>query len=143
MNYLSKEFVRTFEFDSRRNSSDCFSKEFKLDGRTYMKLGELQRVTFVGNLYKVFDPSINQNKYMLMIGFAKQHPRDITTSREEGLEIANTHAHENPAIVMEVDKNISEESFRMMCEFYAQVMIKRTFVKTSQEIAKEKISGIC
>ena len=137
MDYLSKEFIRTYNFSTRTYGADYMCKEFKFNGRTYTKCGELQEVTFVGNLYKVFDPSINRSKYMLMIGTAKQHPCDLSTSREEGLEIANTHAHENPSIVMEVQQNFDKHSFNEFCCMYAMTM-KRKFVKTKEEIAEMK-----
>lgn len=137
MDYLSKELIRTYSFSTRQYGADYTAKEFKFNGRTYMKYGELQEVTFVGNLYKVFDPSINRNKYMLMIGLAKQHPCDLSTSREEGLDIANTHAHENPSIVMEVQKTFDDEMFLQFCCTYASMM-RRAFIKTRQEIAEMK-----
>lgn len=138
MDYLSKELIRTYTFNTRKYGADYAVREFKFNGRTYAKYGELQEVTFVGNLYKVFDPSINRSKYMLMIGFAKQHPCDLSTSREEGLDIANTHAHENPSIIMEVQESFNKDQFGTICISYVDIVMRRSFVKTPQEIAELK-----
>ena len=112
-----------------------------VNGRTYYKIGQLQAVTMVGNLYKCYDPNVESFKYMLMVGVAKQHPRDLKITKQEGLEIANEKAYSCPSIVMEVPSDFTKEQFQMFADCYVEfAMIKHLqLVKTNKELLNDEI----
>jgi hypothetical protein len=117
-------------------------KQVVVNGRTYVKLGQSQAVTMVGNLYKCWDPIVKSYKYVLMVGVAKQHPRDLKITKQEGYSIANEKAYASPSIVMEVTKDFGKEQFKYLAMCYGEIL-PLEMVKTSKEIEAEKNSQLC
>jgi hypothetical protein len=136
MDFLRKDLVRTFAYTTM-NEYRGMERQVVVNGRTYVKLGQAQAVTLVGNLYKCWDPIVESYKYMLMVGVAKQHPCDLKITKQEGYAVANEHAYVSPAIVMEVDKDFNKEKFNLLAMCYIEMM-HLNFVKTPKEIASEK-----
>lgn len=133
MDFLCKELIDTFTYTDMFYDREG-GKEMKVNGRMFYKLGTYQAVTMVGNLYEYYDPIVERHKRFVMVGIAKQHPCDLSITKEEGYEQANENAHINPCIIMEVDKNFKLDKFRMFCEAYVQWCVQRTFVHTTKEI---------
>lgn len=140
MDFLTKDLVKTFSYSTANNYRN-YEKRMVVNGRTYYKIGQLQAVTMVGNLYKCYDPNVESFKYMLMIGVAKQHPRDLKITKQEGLEIANEKAYSCPSIVMEVPSDFTKEQFQMFADCYVEfAMIKHLqLVKTNKELLNDEI----
>ena len=140
MDFLTKDLVKTFSYSSANNYGS-YEKRVVVNGRTYYKTGQLQTVTMVGNLYKCYDPNVESFKYMLMVGVAKQHPRDLKITKQEGLEIANEKAYACPSIVMEVPSDFTKEQFQMFADCYVEFAMRKhlQFVKTNKELLKDEI----
>lgn len=136
MDFLGKNLLDTFYYTDMFMNREGV-KEMKVNGRTYARLGTYQAVTMVGNLYEYYDPIVEHHKKMVMVGIAKQHPCDLSITKEEGFEAANERAFVDPCLVMEVDDCFGKEQFMMMCEAYSQFAIRRAFVYTPAEIRKK------
>lgn len=141
MDFLRKDLIRTFSY-TNINEYRCMEKQVVVNGRTYVKLGQSQAVTMVGNLYKCWDPIVKSYKYVLMVGVAKQHPRDLKITKQEGYSIANEKAYASPSIVMEVTKDFGKEQFKYLAMCYGEIL-PLEMVKTSKEIEAEKNSQLC
>lgn len=140
MDFLTKDLVRTFSY-TNINDFRSMEKQVVVNGRTYIKLGQAQAVTMVGNLYRCYDPIVKSNKYVLMVGVAKQHPRDLKITKREGYAIANENAYASPSIVMEVDHEFNKEKFKYFSMLYIETM-HLSMVKTKKEIDAEEINGM-
>ncbi len=140
MDFLRKDLVRTFAYTTM-NEYRGMERQVVVNGRTYVKLGQAQAVTLVGNLYKCWDPIVKSYKYVLMVGVAKQHPCDLKITKQEGYAIANENAYASPSIVMEVAKDFNREKFEYISMCYIELM-HLSFVKTKKEIDAEKNSEI-
>lgn len=140
MDFLTKDLVKTFSYSTANNYGN-YEKRMVVNGRTYYKIGQLQAVTMVGNLYRCYDPNVESFKYMLMVGVAKQHPRDLKITKQEGLEIANEKAYACPSIVMEVPSDFTKEQFQMFADCYVEFAMRKhlQFVKTNKELLKDEI----
>ena len=140
MDFLTKDLVKTFSY-STINEWRNLEKQVVINGRTYVKFGQAQVVTLVGNLYKCWDPSVESYKNMLMVGVAKQHPCDLKITKQEGLSIANEKAYACPSIVMEVDHDFNKEKFNIIAMCYIETMNLEQ-VKTRQEIEVKQTEEI-
>lgn len=140
MDFLTKELVDTFTF-STINVDRSGAYDVNINGRTYTKYGTYQAVTLVGNLYKVFDPSTNNYKKVLLVGMSKQHPCDTKISKETAYEIANENAQINPVITMQVGEFFKNYDFRNFCRDYVMTL-KLSFVKTRSEIMNEEYERV-
>lgn len=134
-NFLSKELVNTFAYTTATQNREAYT-DVCINGRKYIKLGTLQAVTIVGNLYKTNNNG--NTEYILLAGMSKQHPCDSKVNKEVGYELANENANTNPFLIMKVSKEFGKTAFRRMMHNYIDSM-KLEFVKTSQEIAIEGI----
>lgn len=141
MDFLTKDLVRTFSYTTM-NECRGIERQMVVNGRTYVKFGQAQAVTLVGNLYKCWDPIVESYKYMLMVGVAKQHPCDLNITKREGYAIANENAHISPSMIVEVNKDFNKEKFQFLSMCYIETM-HLNMVKTKQEILFEKTSEEC
>ena len=122
--FLTKEFVTSYFYDNC--SLDRFvCKPVKYMGRTYNKIGQETASTVVGNIYKVFDPSLKLNKYLMIVGVARQHPNDNVAKRDIGVEIASENAMMSP-------KLISLDEFKEFAKMYISTF-NTEFVRTADE----------
>lgn len=107
----TKEFVRSYSF----NDIYCDRKAERskvIKGRTVIELGTRVATCFVGNLYRVFEPSVESYKYLLLVGVAQQNPNyDSLVSVEEAEEAAAIKAFTNPVLTYILDEPLSEDSF--------------------------------
>ena len=71
--FLTKNLVRTFDWDNL-SKNRSITEEVCINGRKYIKTGVATSTTVVGNLYLVYDRSVKQNKYVLLVGIARQTP---------------------------------------------------------------------
>lgn len=140
MDFLTKDLVKTFSY-STMNEWRNMEKQMVVNGRTYVKFGQAQVVTLVGNLYKCWDPIVESYKNVLMVGVAKQHPCDLKITKRDGYEVANEKAYASPSIVMEVDHGFNKEKFNVIAMCYIETM-NLSMVKTPKEIEDEKIEKI-
>lgn len=135
MNLLTKELVNTFSWSKYGVKT---AQRVVINGRKYLKEGVETGAAFVGNVWKVYDPSVKRFKYMLNVGVAKQHPTDINVKKEEGYELANERAFVEPQMTLTFDNNIGELDFVRLCKMYYQSM-KTQMVNTKEEnLLKEK-----
>ena len=101
-------------------------------GRTYNKIGQETASTVVGNIYKIFDPSLKLNKYLMIVGVARQHPNDNVAKRDIGVEIASENAMMSPKATIEFDRLISLDEFKEFAKMYISTF-NTEFVRTADE----------
>lgn len=130
MNFLTKELVDTFSwiYWGKENV-----KSVRINGRLYYKTGRETSAIYVGNLYKVYDPSVKSFKYVMMIGAAIQHPCDSKINKEDGYEIANEHAMTEPIMTITLNHKIDNEDFLRFVKSY-EATREVDFVKTKAEV---------
>lgn len=131
-NLSTKEWVRSYAFnDIYTNRNDERRKVIK--GRTTIELGTRIATSFVGNLYRVFDSSVESFKYLLLVGVARQNPDyDSPISVEEAEEVAAINSLLNPVLTYVVDEVIDDDHFLDLCIVMREMMPK-IFVKTPEE----------
>ena len=130
--FLTKNLVRTFDWnDLGQNRS--ISEEVCINGRKYLKTGVTTSTTVVGNLYLVYDQSVKRNKYILLVGIARQHPNDLRIKRNEGVEIANLKSLDTPTMQIEFDHEVTWDEVKKLAEWYVDYQTPK-FLKTSEEI---------
>jgi hypothetical protein len=131
-NMSTKELVRSYSFnDIYTNRNDERRKVIK--GRTTIELGTRIATSFVGNLYRVYDSSVESFKYLLMVGVARQNPEfDSPISVEEAEEAAATNAWLNPILTYKVEQVIDDDHFLDLC-LVMREMMPTIFVKTPEE----------
>ena len=132
MKILTKDLLNTWSYSTMSHDRSGY-KFVKISGRDYIKLGDYQAVTLVGNLYDVYDADVKHSKKMLFVGVARQHPRDLNARKEVGYEVANTAAYEDPQIVMEVGPNFTAFNFREFAKNYID-SLDLNFVATPTEL---------
>ena len=130
--FLNKNLVRTFNWDDLCQNRSI-SEEVFINGREYLKTGVATATTIVGNLYLVYDQSVKHNKYVLLVGIARQHPNDLQVKRNEGIEIANLKSLDTPVMQIEFDHEVTWDEFEQLAEWYVEYQTPR-FLKTSEEI---------
>ena len=130
--YMYKgEPVSTFYYNTGNGDRRAFA-EFKENGRTYAKFGDLQAVGFYGEAYKMWDSDLKKYVLKVFVGMTKQHPND-KFNKAAALEAAHENCLMNPVIVMTWPKMIIRRfEFINMVKNYLAVM-KLEFVKTKQE----------
>ena len=134
--FLTKNLVRTFDWnDLGQNRS--ISEELCINGRKYLKTGVTTSTTVVGNLYLVYDQSVKHNKYVLLVGIARQHPDDLQVKRSEGIEIANLKSLDTPVMQIEFDHEVTWDEFKELAEWYVAYQQPR-FIQTSEEIDQRR-----
>lgn len=130
--FLNKNLVRTFNWDDLCQNRSI-SEEVFINGRKYLKTGVTTATTIVGNLYLVYDQSVKHNKYVLLVGIARQHPDDLQVKRSEGIEIANLKSLDTPVMQIEFDHEVTWDEFKELAEWYVVYQQPR-FIQTSEEI---------
>ena len=130
--FLTKNLVRTFDWNNL-GQNRSISEEVCINGRKYLKTGVTTSTTVVGNLYLVYDQSVKRNKYVLLVGIARQHPNDLQVKRNEGIEIANLKSLDTPVMQIEFDHEVTWDEFEQLAEWYVEYQTPR-FLKTSDEI---------
>lgn len=135
MKFLNKEFVKSFEWTDIP-AFRYHSTEVLINGRKWIKTGKHTATTLIGNLYKLDVPSDEPNKYLLLIGVAKQHPDEISVTKSVGVELACARSYINPQIIMYLDEPIKQAQFNCICETYVNVQPVK-FVKTPGELSTQ------
>ena len=130
--FLNKELVKTLSYTTASQNREAYSNVV-INGRNYVKLGTLQAVTVVCNVYKLYNSQTNMVEYWAHMGMSKQHPTDINVNKELGYEVANYNAMNNPFWVMQVNKQFGEITFRDLMRTYINDM-DLEFIKTAEEI---------
>lgn len=134
--FLNKNLVRTFNWDDLCQNRSI-SEEVFINGREYLKTGVATATTIVGNLYLVYDQSVKHNKYVLLVGIARQHPDDLQVKRSEGIEIANLKSLDTPVMQIEFDHEVTWDEFKELAEWYVAYQQPR-FIQTSEEIDQRR-----
>ena len=131
-NMSTKELIRTYSFnDIYCNRNDEVRKIVK--SRTIVELGTRVATCFVGNLYKVYDSSVESFKYLLLVGVARQNPDyDSPVEVEEAEEAAALNAQLFPVLTYIVDKPFDDDYFTDLCIVMRQMMPVK-FIKTLEE----------
>ena len=130
--FLTKNLIRTFDW-SDLGYDRSISGEVCINGRKYIKTGVSTSTTIVGNLYLVYDHSVKRNKYVLLVGIARQHPNDLRVKRNEGIEIANLKSLDAPVMQIEFDHEVTWDEFEELAEWYVAYQTPK-FLKTSEEL---------
>lgn len=130
---ITKEFVKSYSFnDIFHNRSD--KKNNVINGRTHIILGTNQAIGIVGNLYRMFDPSVESYKYLLLVGVGMQDVNNPSIINEDDLyELACINAVINPTLVMNLDKELSEDNF-LDLSIVLNSIIDKEFLKTKEEL---------
>ena len=135
LNFGEKELVKSLSYSTISQDREAYA-EVVIDGRNYLKYGQLQAVTIVGFMYKVYNKTLGANEYYVYCGMSKQHPCDTKINKEVGYEQAAINAQLNPFMEMKVDKSFGNITFRQMMEAYVSDL-ELEFIKTKQEIMKQ------
>ena len=135
IDWLDKELVGIYYY-SNVNENRKTTKSVRINGRLYDKHGTDCAVTVVGLLYKVYDPSINHNKYAILVGTARQNPYDTVIDVETGVEIATENAMINPVMNAEYNEEVNEDTMYSLLEAYVSGLPIQ-FIKTKTEIELE------
>ena len=134
--FLTKTLVRSFDWnDMKEDRSIC--EQVCINGRDYIKMGVATSTTVVGNLYLVEDRSVKQNKYVLLVGIARQHPKELNVKRSEGVEIANIKALNSPVMQIEFDHEITWDEFKELADWYVAWQTPK-MLKTNEELKQNK-----
>ena len=134
--FLTKKLIRTFDWNDL-GYDRSISEEVCINGRKYLKTGVSTSTTVVGNLYLVYDQSVKRDKYVLLVGIARQHPNDLQVKRNEGIEIANLKSLDTPVMQIEFDHEVTWEEFVELAEWYVEHQTPR-FLKTNEEIKQSR-----
>ena len=134
--FLNKKLIRTFDWNDL-GYDRSISEEVCINGRKYLKTGVSTSTTVVGNLYLVYDQSVKRNKYVLLVGIARQHPNDLQVTRNEGIEVANLKSLDTPVMQIEFDHAVTWDEFKELAEWYVLYQTPR-FLKTSEEIKQSR-----
>lgn len=137
--FLSKELVKTLSYTTASQNREAYASEV-INGRNYIKIGTLQAVTVVCNIYKIHNTKTGLFEYWAHFGMAKQHPSDIMVNKELGYEIANMNSINDPFCIMKVNKRFGENTFRDIIRLYIDDM-DLEFIKTSNELKTSDIYG--
>lgn len=135
IDWLSKELVSVYSYDNIDEDRKC-TKSVRINGRLYDKHGEDCATTAIALVYKVFDPSINHNKYAVVIGVARQNPYDNVINKEIGQEIAMENALMNPVLQTEFPEKVNENIIYCLMRSYV-IGLPVQQIKTHQEILAE------
>ena len=134
--FLTKTLVRSFDWnDMKEDRSIC--EQVCINGRDYIKMGVATSTTVVGNLYLVEDQSVKQNKYVLLVGIARQHPCELNVRRGEGVEIANIKALNSPVMQIEFDHEVTWDEFKELADWYVAWQTPK-MLKTAEELRQNK-----
>lgn len=140
LDYSNKTFVRSFTYSNLKEDRRICKKEV-IFGRTYIKHGIMCATTMVCDCWKVFDPSVEQFKYVYLAGVARQHPNDICVKYADGVELAHQNAMMNPVMTLVYDRPVEYEFIEGMMELYVS-QLPQQMVRTNKEIeANEFFSG--
>ena len=132
LDWLSKELLETYCF-SNVDEDRTGSKKVIINGRTYIKYGVECATTIIALKYKVFDPSINRHKFVILYGIARQNPGDLIITVEEGKEIAMENALINPVMKVEYMNNPDAFIINLFMRAYVSGLPVK-FVNTKQEL---------
>lgn len=115
LDWTTKELVKTYETDDMFQSRS-YTDYASINGHLYSHTGTVAALFFVGDLYKVYDPSVKSYKYVLLVGRSQQCLKDGTSNEAKLLlseksdilnETASLNAKTDPIAVIE----ISNENF--------------------------------
>lgn len=128
----TKELVRTYSYnDIFTNRADERTSVIK--GRTVIELGTRTAASFVGNLYRVFEPSVKSYKYMLLVGVARQSPKwDMPIDEAHAEEVAALNAFTKPIMTLVVDEPFDDDYFIDLCIVLTEIMPTK-FILTDEE----------
>lgn len=128
----TKELVRTYSYnDIFTNRADERTSVIK--GRTVIELGTRTAASFVGNLYRVFEPSVKSYKYMLLVGVARQSPKwDMPIDEAQAEEVAALNAFTKPIMTLVVDEPFEDDYFIDLCIVLTEIMPTK-FILTDEE----------
>ena len=132
---LAKELFNIFYY-SDVNSDRSTTKSVRINGRLYDKHGIDCAVSAIALLYKVYDPSINHNKYVILIGAARQNPYDTVIDEDTGYELAMENTLINPAMTVEYNDKVDDDVIYSLLTSYVSGLPVQ-FVKTKTEIELE------
>lgn len=135
LDWTTKELVKTYEMNDMFHSR-TYTDYVSINGHLYSHTGTVAALFFVGDLYKVYDPSVKSYKYVLVVGRSQQCLKDGTSKEAKLLlsdkedilvETASLNAKTNPIAVIE----ISNENFDSIIPPFLQnlmAMNKREFL---------------
>lgn len=136
LDWLTKELVGVYYSTNINDDRKC-TKSVRINGRLYDKHGINCATTAIALVYKVNDPCINHNKYVLLLGVARQSPYDTVLDKELGFEIAMENAMLDPVMKVEYSSPIDVHVIkRLLTSYVSGLEVK--FVKTRAEILEEK-----
>jgi len=130
--FTTKELVKTLSYCSCKNNREAYA-DVIVNGRKYIKLGTLQAVTVVCDVYKIFNNTTNMVEYWACFGMAKQHPNDLQVNKDLAYETAHLNAQLNPFCILQVNKRFGQNIFLDIIRPYINDM-DLEFVKTKEEI---------
>lgn len=141
LDWTTKELVKTYEVDDMFQSR-TYTDYVSINGHLYSHTGTVAALFFVGDLYKVYDPSVKSYKYVLVVGRSQQCLKDGTSKeaklqlKEKGdilVETASLNAKTNPIAVIE----ISNENFDSIIPLLLQSLLgsnKREFLNEDNNL---------
>ena len=134
--FLTKTLVRSFDWNDMKEDRSMY-EQVCINGRDYIKMGVATSTTVVGNLYLVEDRSVKQNKYVLLVGIARQHPKELNVKRSEGVDFANHKALNSPVMQIEFDHEVTWDEFKELADWYVAWQTPK-MLKTNEELKQNK-----
>lgn len=130
-----KELISSLNWTNANEDREA-CKDVVINGRTYTKYGTVTATTGVALQYKVYDPSVKQSKYIVLIGIAKQNPGDVCLDKELGYELATERAMISPVATISFDSEVDDITMELFIRTYVNAL-PIEFIKTSQELKAE------
>jgi hypothetical protein len=136
LDYNTKELIRTYHYNTAKEDR-YYVKQEVINGRLYAKYGIATVASMVVDLWKIYDPSVKQYKYVYMGGLSRQHPNDTKIDIEMGYEVAHENAFTNPVFTFIYNEKLSTIGvLDLMREYVKNLPIE--FIRTRQEIKISK-----
>lgn len=130
---VTKELVATHVFSDINMCREDEVYSF-VKGRTIVSLGTRTATTIVGNVYKVFDSSVESFKYLFLLGVARQNPCwCYPVDKEEAVERAMTNALIDPVLTMKLDAPVEYEQFDNLCQTFIEDFQTKKLILTEEE----------
>lgn len=132
MDFLTKELVDTIHYSNVKKDR-YYTKRIVINGRPYVKIGNRTATSVIVLLYKAFNPSIKHSEYLALMGVARQNPKDINITVEEGYEVAYENALISPVATVKYINKPSKVDILNLIDAYCNTL-PQEFEHTQKEL---------
>lgn len=132
MDFLTKELVDTIHYSDVKKDR-YHTRKIVINGRPYVKIGNRTATSVIVLLYKVFNPSVEHSEYLALMGVARQNPKDINITVEEGYEVAYENALISPVATVKYINKPSKIDILNLIDVYYNTL-PQEFEYTQKEL---------